>query len=243
MISVLIPVFNSQSVIIGFGSDDSDGHDDNDDDDGNYENLSGLEWFALQRTLMLNSTGFHTGFKLFLWTWNIVSCQSEILYHSHAQIGVQNMCTLWNWVSVFFLVPKSSIPLLLCVRAAELIKKTRTEVPPLLILTSRENPISFCQHTPQRITLFVRQRLTRTTIKYNDVFGDTFADSSLLSLCLCEYEIWKNLKGNSWILFVMIDLSPVHHPPLPKFSRPQDCQKGVTATPSPPDIKDIDQTC
>ena len=66
VISVLIPVFNSQSVIIGFGSDDSDGHDDNDDDDGNYENLSGLEWFALQRTLMLNSTGFHTGFKLFL---------------------------------------------------------------------------------------------------------------------------------------------------------------------------------
>ena len=66
VISVLIPVFNSQSVIIGFGSDDGDGHDDNDDDDENYENLSGLEWFALQRTLMLNSTGFHTGFKLFL---------------------------------------------------------------------------------------------------------------------------------------------------------------------------------
>ena len=51
MISVLIPVFNSQSVIIGFGSDDGDGRDDNDDDDENYENLSGLEWFALQRTL------------------------------------------------------------------------------------------------------------------------------------------------------------------------------------------------
>ena len=66
MISVLIPVFNSQSVIIGFGSDDGDGDDDNDDVDENYENLSGLEWFALQRTLMLNSTGFHTGFKLFL---------------------------------------------------------------------------------------------------------------------------------------------------------------------------------
>ena len=63
MISVLIPVFNSQSVIIVFSSDNGDGHDDNDDDD---ENLSGLEWFALQRTLMLNSTGFHTGFKLFL---------------------------------------------------------------------------------------------------------------------------------------------------------------------------------
>ena len=72
-------------------SDDGDGHDengDNNDDDENYENLSGLEWFALQRTLMLNSTGFHTGFKLFLWTWNIVSCQPEILYHSQAQIGV-----------------------------------------------------------------------------------------------------------------------------------------------------------
>ena len=64
-----------------------------------------------------------------------------------------------------------------------------------------------------------------------------------LSLCLCEYEMWKNLKGKSWILFVMIDLSPVHDPPLPKFSRPQDCQKGVTAPPSPPDIKDIEQTC
>ena len=220
-------------------SDDGDGHDengDNNDDDENYENLSGLEWFALHRTLMLNSTGFHTGFKLFLWTCNIVSCEPEILYHSQAQ----NMCTLWNCVSVVFLVPKSSISQPLCVRAAELIKKTRTEVPPLLILTFRENPISFCQHTPQRITLFVHQRLTITTIKYNYVFCNTFCDSSLLSLCLCKYEIWR---GKSWILFVMIDLSPVHHPPLPKFSRPQDCQKGVTATPSPPDIKDIDQTC
>ena len=150
------------------------------------------------------------------------------------------MCTLWNCVSVSFLVPKSSNSPLLCVRAAELIKKTRTEVPPLLIFTSRENPISFCQHTPQRITLFVHQRLTITTIKYNYVFCNTFCDSSLLSLCLCKYEIWR---GKSWILFVMIDLSPVHHPPLPKFSRPQDCQKGVTATPSPPDIKDIDQIC
>ena len=81
---------NLLSLDLNDGSDDGDGHDENDDDDEIYENLSGLEWFALQRTLMLNSIGFHTGFKLFLWTWNIVSCQPEILYYAHAQIGVQN---------------------------------------------------------------------------------------------------------------------------------------------------------
>ena len=100
-----------------------------------------------------------------------------------------------------FLVPKSSISRLLnAVRAAELIKKTRTEVPPLLILTFRENPISFCQHTPQRITLFVHQRLTITTIKYSYVFGDTFSDYSLLSLVVFvnmknEKISWENLES------------------------------------------------
>ena len=95
-------------------------------------------------------------------TWNIVSFSSS---------NWCLMCTLWNCVSDSFLVPKSSISRLLnAVRAAELIKKTRTEVPPFLIFTSRENPISFCQHTPQRITLFVHQRLTRTTIKYNYMY-------------------------------------------------------------------------
>ena len=142
MISVLIPVFNSQSVIIGFGSDDGDGRDDNDDDDENYENLSGLEWFALQRTLMLNSTGFHTGFKLFLWTWNIVSC--EILYPSQAQIGVQNMCTLWNCLSVSFLVQKKfHFPAAVC-QSSRINQENQNRSPlPLLISSSLLVKIQF----------------------------------------------------------------------------------------------------
>ena len=170
------------SLDLNYGSDDGDGHDENGDydDDENYENLSGLEWFALQRTLMLNSTGFHTGFKLFLWTWNIVSCQSEILYHSQAHIGVQNICTMC--ICFLFSSKKFHFPAAVC-QSSRINQENQNRSPPsrLRILTSRENPISFCQHTPQRITLFVHQRLTRTTIKYNYVFGDTFSDCGFCS--------------------------------------------------------------